>query len=269
VRVVANNPAPSAVGAVIGTQIFNSAAAAAEVVSDTVRVGGVTAGVCTGLQFGGNVMDWWRGKCGFKEVGRRLLRDTTVNATAVVGGSGGAAVGGAIGTAIFPGTGTVVGSVIGGVFGSIGVGKLVNDKFEDWWRGYKVTYVESSESLLNGALKFMGFDPTDFNDPDIINVDAATARYQKLAKACHPDRGGTKEDWVALVTNFSIVTDGIRKRDKKNPNKHSELSKLKKELQQQQQNAQREHALLREQIQQLQGGQASSGSLQGYTEIAL
>ena len=44
VSVVGNNPAPSAIGAVIGTQIFNSAAAASEVVTETVNVGGMTAG---------------------------------------------------------------------------------------------------------------------------------------------------------------------------------------------------------------------------------
>lgn len=106
----------------------------------------------------------------------------TVNGTAVVGGAGGSAVGGAVGTAIFPGTGTVVGSVVGGVCGSISFGTLVADKFEDWWRGYKVTYVTDTRQILNLSLEYFGFDPNDFGDDEVVNMDTVTFRYKERAR---------------------------------------------------------------------------------------
>ena len=132
----------------------------------------------------------------------------------MVGGAGGSAVGGAIGTALFPGTGTVVGSVVGGVCGSITFGKLVNDKFEDWWRGYKVTYIRDVKEALILSLEYFGYDPKDFDDDIIVNMETVTSRYRERCKVFHPDKGGTKEEWIGLVNHFAIVTDAIRKRDK-------------------------------------------------------
>ena len=137
-----------------------------------------------------------------------------MNGTAVVGGAGGSAVGGAIGTALMPGTGTVVGSVVGGVCGSISFGKLVNDKFEDWWRGYKITYVKDNKEILNLSLEYFGYQAKDFNDSDIINMETVTMRYKERCKVYHPDKGGTKEEWICLVNHFAVVSDALRKRDK-------------------------------------------------------
>lgn len=214
IRTVANNPAPSAVGAVIGTSIFNSSSSAANVLNETIQSGTYTAAIATGVQFCSDSWKWWQGRINGKEVGRRIVRNVTVNSTAVVGGAGGSAVGGAIGTAVFPGTGTVIGSVIGGVCGSISFGTLVNDKFEDWWRGYHVTYVKDSKELLEISLEYFGFSKNDLKDYDKLNMDTMTHKYREYAKVYHPDKGGTKEEWIALVNHFAIVTDAIRSRDK-------------------------------------------------------
>eukprot|EP01084_Bolivina_argentea_P010620 19794_1 len=259
-NIVVNNPAPSAIGAVIGTQIFNSASTATNVLTETINTGAITAGIVTTVQFVKDGYGWATGKVPAKEWGRRIVRNTTVNGTAVVGGAGGSAVGGAVGTAIFPGTGTVVGSVIGGVCGSVGFGKLVNDKFEDWWRGYKITYVTDTKEILNLSLDYFGFDPKDFNDVDLVSMDIVQSRYKERCKVYHPDKGGSKEEWICLVNHFAVVTDALRKRDKGrggNKNKKSsllssshqqEMNKLHQEKQQMQQEIHR----LRSQLQQYQ-----------------
>lgn len=36
----------------------------------------------------------------------------------------------------------------------------------------------------------------------------------KLLTVSHPDKGGSKEEWIGLVNHFAIVTDALRKRDK-------------------------------------------------------
>src|SRR5690606_19529517 len=96
--IVYNNPVPSLIGGVIGTQIFNNAGQATDVVTDTVRTGGITAGIVTAIQFGYDSVLWFKGNINSKELGRRIVRNTTVNGSSVVGGAGGSAVGGAIGT---------------------------------------------------------------------------------------------------------------------------------------------------------------------------
>eukprot|EP00483_Globobulimina_turgida_P001436 UN01438 len=213
-RVLANNPAPSTIGAVIGTQIFNSASTASNVLTETINTGAITAGIVTSIQFVSDTYYCVRGKMPAKELGRRVVRNSTVNGTAVIGGAGGSAVGGAIGTALMPGTGTVIGSVIGGVCGSIGFGKLVNDKFEDWWRGYKIHYVKDSNEILNLSLSYFGFDIKDFKDDDIVTMETVTLRYKERCKVYHPDKGGSREEWITLVNHFAVVTDSLRKRDK-------------------------------------------------------
>jgi len=232
-RIAARNPAPSAVGAVIGTQIFNNSAAASNVLNSTIQVGGYTAAIATTVQLCSDSYKWFQGQINGREVGRRVVRNVTVNSTAVVGGAGGSAVGGAIGTVVFPGTGTVVGSVLGGVFGSISFGTLVNEKFEDWWRGYHITYVKDDNEVVNVSLQYFGFSPNDVNDTDIVNMDSITQRYKEYAKIFHPDKGGTKEEWLTLVNHFAILSDAIKKRDKNLPESHkaSETSKLKKQIQ--------------------------------------
>jgi len=213
---IANNPAPSAIGAVIGTQIFNSAATATNVLTETINTGAITAGIVTGIQFASDSYSWITGKLPVKEVGLRILRNSTVNGTAVVGGAGGSAVGGAVGTAIFPGTGTVIGSVLGGVCGSISFGTLVADKMEDYWRGYKVTTVtvRDQRQILNLSLDYFGYSHGDFGDDDVVNMDSLTVRYRERCKVYHPDKGGSKEEWITLVNHFAIVTDALRKRDR-------------------------------------------------------
>eukprot|EP01083_Nonionella_stella_P173619 599460_1 len=198
-RVIASNPAPSAIGAVIGTQIFNSASSASNVLTETINTGAITAGVVTGVQFVSDTYQWATGKLPGKELGRRVVRNTTVNGTAVVGGAGGSAVGGAIGTAIMPGTGTVVGSIMGGICASISFGSLVNDRFEDWWRGYKIHYVKDTKEILNLSLTYFGYDPKDFSDDAIVNMDTVTTRYKERCKVYHPDKGGTKEEWMLSI----------------------------------------------------------------------
>ena len=184
----------------------------------------------------------------------------------MVGGAGGSAVGGAIGTALMPGTGTVVGSIVGGVCGSITFGKLVNDKFDDWWRGYKVTYVKDSKEILKISLEYFGYDPKDFNDDVIVNMESVTTRYRERCKVYHPDKGGTKEEWIGLVNHFAIVTDALRKRDKgkrkaitsgTNNNNSSLLNSAHQQeinqLKQEKENMKREIERLRRELAQYQG----------------
>lgn len=290
-RIVASNPGPSAVGGVIGTQIFNSTASSAtNVLTHTINVGGITAGIVTGVQFLGDSYQCINGSMPAKELGRRIVRNATgmktnitqvhiqnnmhficfsfayivtdlknkkqktkVNGTAVIGGAGGSAVGGAIGTLVFPGTGTVVGSVIGGICGSVSFGKLVNDKFEDWWRGYRVVYVEDSREILEHSMAYFHFDANSLNDPSLINMEIAHERYREFAKIYHPDKGGSKEEWLALTNNFAVVTDAIRKRDKKLPknNQSMEILRLKKEMEHQRIQIMQEKQAMQQEIQQL------------------
>eukprot|EP00484_Ammonia_sp_Unknown_P022908 CAMPEP_0197034358 /NCGR_PEP_ID=MMETSP1384-20130603/12494_1 /TAXON_ID=29189 /ORGANISM="Ammonia sp." /LENGTH=306 /DNA_ID=CAMNT_0042464277 /DNA_START=52 /DNA_END=972 /DNA_ORIENTATION=- len=267
--VVVNNPAPSTIGAVIGTQIFNSASSASNVLTETINTGAITAGIVTTAQFAYDTYGWATGKMPAKELGRRVVRNGTVNGTAVVGGAGGSAVGGAIGTAIMPGTGTVIGSVMGGVCGSISFGKLVNDKFEDWWRGYKITYVKDNQEILSMSLEYFGYDASDFKDDDIVNMETVSQRYKERCKVYHPDKGGSKEEWISLVNHFAVVTDALRKRDKgkkRKPNAQSGLNTAHKQeieqLKQEKQAMETEIQRLRQQLQQMQGGGGYAGGYQ-------
>ena len=188
-----------------------------------------------------------------------------MNGTAVVGGAGGSAVGGAIGTALMPGTGTVIGSVVGGVCGSISFGKLVNDKFEDWWRGYKIHYVKDNKQILNLSLQYFGFDANDFMDDAIVNTESVTFRYKERCKVYHPDKGGSKEEWICLVNHFAIVTDALRKRDKGKVKKsNSALSSVhEKEVQtlrEEKERMKNEIQRLRAQLQQMNGNSHGNGS---------
>ncbi|ETO21936.1 hypothetical protein RFI_15267, partial [Reticulomyxa filosa] len=249
VSIVMSNPAPSAVGAVIGTQIFNSAASAAEVVNDTVRVGGYTAAIATSCQCVADTYRWVTGGINARELGRRTFRNTTVNSTAVVGGAGGSAVGGAIGTGdkfffffffFFFCTQSKNKKITNiekkkkkkmeisniprhrdsarlGDWRSVWqhwVGKLVNDKFDDWWYCNTIVSKNESDDSLNASLQYFGFAPKDFKNPDVVAIDNVTQRYKEYARIYHPDRGGTKEEWITLVNHFSIVSNAIRRRDK-------------------------------------------------------
>lgn len=209
-----------------------------------------------------------------KELGRKVVRNSTVNGTAVVGGAGGSAVGGAIGTAIFPGTGTVIGSVVGGVCGSISFGKLVNDKFEDWWRGYKIHYVKDTKEILELSLKYFGIDPANFKDANIVNSESVTFRYRERCKIYHPDKGGSKEEWICLVNHFAVVTDAIRKRDKGKSTKNNhplssahnyEVQALKAEKEKMQNEIQK----LRAQIQRMNGGGNGKGYGSNFYDVDL
>ena len=77
---------------------------------------------------------------------------------------------------------TQVGSVLDGICGSISFGTLVADKFEDWWRGYKVTYVTDQRQILNLSLDYFGIDPNDFGDEEMVNMDTVTFRYKERCK---------------------------------------------------------------------------------------
>mmetsp|Transcript_9262 Transcript_9262/g.14210 ORF Transcript_9262/g.14210 Transcript_9262/m.14210 type:complete len:307 (+) Transcript_9262:722-1642(+) len=263
INVVISNPAPSAIGSVIGTQIFNSASSATNVLTETINTGALTAGVITGVQFVVDTYGWATGQMPAKELGRRVVRNSTVNGTAVVGGAGGSAVGGAIGTALMPGTGTVVGSVIGGITGSISFGSLVNDKFEDWWRGYKIHYVKDGNEILHLSLKYFGYDVKDFKDDEIVNIDSVTQRYKERCKVYHPDKGGSKEEWISLVNHFAVVTDALRKRDKgKKPKKNIAAAHQQEiqKLQQEKQSMENEIQRLRQQLQNMQGGKNNNNN---------
>ena len=72
-----NNPAPSTIGAVIGTQIFNSASTATNVLTETINTGGLTAGIVTCVQFVSDGYGWAKGKMPAKELGRRVVRNST------------------------------------------------------------------------------------------------------------------------------------------------------------------------------------------------
>jgi len=278
VRIVTNNPAPSAVGAVIGTQIFNAASTASNVLTETINTGAVTAGVVTGIQFVSDTYQWFKGSVPATELGRRIVRNSTVNGTAVVGGAGGSAVGGALGTALMPGTGTVVGSVLGGVCGSISFGTLVADKFEDWWRGYKVTYVRDNGEILALSLKYFGFDPKDFRDDSVVSMDAVSFRYKERCKVYHPDKGGSKEEWIALVNHFAVVTDALRKRDKgkkktRRLSQHGLLDEHHQQqiasLEQEKKKMKDEIARLKQQLQAMQQGQGQQGQGKAQTGQSL
>ncbi|ETO26003.1 hypothetical protein RFI_11133, partial [Reticulomyxa filosa] len=88
--------------------------------------------------------------------------------------------------------------------------------FEDWWRGYKIVHVseDDAQDLVHVSLQYFGYSPADFKDVDIVNIDGVTQRYKEYARVYHPDKGGTKEEWVGLVNHFAILSNAIRKRDR-------------------------------------------------------
>ncbi|ETO34416.1 hypothetical protein RFI_02679 [Reticulomyxa filosa] len=252
----------------MGGHIYNAAASGVEIVGETIKVGGCSAAAVSGCQCVADTARWCRGKISSQELGRRTLKNATVNGTAVVGGAGGSTVGATIGTghftllsvqtwfifffllAILPGTGTVVGSIVGGVCGSIGVGKLVNDKFDDWWgprgsddptqsqdttttttttttattttttAGNKALPMSTSttngyvcDDALCSSLQFFGFLPKDFGRTEVVNMDILVERYREYSRVYHPQKGGTKEEWLCLINHFAVAANAIRDRD--------------------------------------------------------
>ena len=75
VKIISNNPGPTIIGGVIGVQIFNTASTASNVLNETINTGGITAGICTGVQFCFNCYEALNGKYNTKEFTKKTAQN--------------------------------------------------------------------------------------------------------------------------------------------------------------------------------------------------
>ncbi len=104
--------------------------------------------------------------------GAQLIKNVTVTAAGVTGGTagwfGGAAVGGAVGTAIAPGLGTTVGAIVGGILGSLGIGTAAS-------KGAAVVLDEFIEDDAKEMLAIMEMVFGDLCEVYLLTKDEAMA----------------------------------------------------------------------------------------------
>lgn len=134
-----------------------------------------------------DIAAWWKGEIS----GRRCVKTVIDGSAAIAGGVSGHMAGSLIGNMVVPGLGGMVGSFVGGLVGGAVAGVL-----SQWLTDYFFD-LPQREALKNAYI-FLKVERT------CTNAELNSA-YRRLALKYHPDKGGSKDDWVKLQTALEII----------------------------------------------------------------
>merc|ERR1719408_549012 len=142
-----------------------------------------------GYQFACDMKSYWKGDID----GAQLAESTTKNLAAMgvgcLGGYGGAVVGAEVGLIAGP-----VGAVVGGVAGAIVGDNVASGALNSLLGGGTC----EQRATLRKAYRELGLEQ------GASNADVR-AKYLKLSREKHPDRGGNKQDFVKINAAYELI----------------------------------------------------------------
>jgi len=100
---------------------------------------------------------------------------------------------------------------------------------------------------------------------------------KEYARVYHPDKGGTKEEWIGLVNHFAVLSNAIRTRDRMLPRdqKAPEESRIKRQLEETNAAYEQEKFELQQRISQLENQnnillqKAKNSQMDDFQDVAL
>jgi hypothetical protein len=150
-----------------------------------------------GYQFACDVKRYWKGDIDGKELAETTTKNVAAMGAGCVGGYGGAVVGaevGLVGGPVGAVVGGVVGAVVGGVAGAI-IGDSICSTALDSLLGGGTC---EKRATLRKAYRQLGLEEGTPND-------VVRAKYLRLSKANHPDKGGNKKEFVKINAAYEII----------------------------------------------------------------
>lgn len=150
-------------------------------------VGATLGAIWLGYAIFRSLFKWYRGQI----TGRRCCKDIIDSLVSLAGGAAGGAIGATVGSCAAGPVGALVGGLVGGVLGSHWA-SLLSDRLTQKLFGIP------KEVALENAYRFFGVDIAASNEE-------ITAAYHRLCLKCHPDKGGSSEDFVEVQVHMGVI----------------------------------------------------------------